>query len=390
MLKVGTPAGWEMRRVGDLVELTNGFPFRSDLFGPDGDLPLVRIRDLFSNAFTTFVNGPIPDEVVIRDGDIVIGMDGDFELTVWGRGPAALNQRMCLLRPRPGVDARFVAYALPRHLRVLNDLTFATTVKHLSSLDILSERILCPRDDEQKAVADHLDVETARIDSMLGLLSARLDVLDERFQAAILADLAAGSWPAMPLRRLARRVKTGGTPPYSDASGVPWYTPASFADRLALGEPVRTIPSAWLDSGEAVRFPANSTLIVGIGATAGRVAHLDHLASGNQQLTCVEVMDGVDARFVSWLLWTRTAQLRSVAPSTTLPIISNELLKAVPMACPPWSDQVALAHRWDEVARRTAFVGARTERLRAVLKERREAIVAAAVTGQLEIPRVPA
>jgi type I restriction enzyme S subunit len=71
-------------------------------------MPLVRIRDLFAKEFSTYVTGPIPPSVVLRDGDIVIGMDGDFETVLWRRGPAALNQRLCLLRPRDGVDARFV------------------------------------------------------------------------------------------------------------------------------------------------------------------------------------------------------------------------------------------------------------------------------------------
>lgn len=187
--------GWEMRRVGDLVDLTNGFPFDSERFGPEGTLPLVRIRDLFLDGFSTYVKGSIPDQVVLRDGDIVIGMDGDFELAVWQRGPAALNQRMCLLRPRAGVDARFVAYALPRHLHVLNDLTYATTVKHLSSFDILSERMLCPPVAVQRGVADYLDAETARIDNLVASLgggpssaqASLCGLLLERRQALITA-----------------------------------------------------------------------------------------------------------------------------------------------------------------------------------------------------------
>ena len=88
-----------------LVELTHGFPFDSDIFGPRATLPLVRIRDRLGRARDLRQCDSIPDDVILRDGDIVVGMDGDFELTVWRRGPAALNQRTCLLRPRPGVDA---------------------------------------------------------------------------------------------------------------------------------------------------------------------------------------------------------------------------------------------------------------------------------------------
>lgn len=181
------PAGWTVRRVGDLVKLTNGFPFPSDRFGPSGDMPLVRIRDLAGAEFETFVTGPVSPEFVIADGDVVIGMDGDFNLKRWNRGPAALNQRMCLLRPREGVDIRFVEYALPSILSIINDLTFATTVKHLSSSDVLGERIALPPLEEQRRIADFLDAETSRIDRLVGAsLRFRETLLERRAAGELL------------------------------------------------------------------------------------------------------------------------------------------------------------------------------------------------------------
>lgn len=107
-------------------------------------------------------------------------MDGDFNLTTWNRGPAALNQRVCLLRPRDSVDMRFIAYALPASLKIINDLTFATTVKHLSSTDVLKERITLPRLEEQRRIADFLDAETARIDQLLEVRHRQGAQLSER------------------------------------------------------------------------------------------------------------------------------------------------------------------------------------------------------------------
>lgn len=108
-LEPNLPAGWTVRRVGDLVTLVNGHPFDASEFGPSGQLPLVRIRDLLGEEFQTYVSGAVPSRAVLRDGDVVVGMDGDFNLVVWDRGTAALNQRLCILRPRPNVDIRFIA-----------------------------------------------------------------------------------------------------------------------------------------------------------------------------------------------------------------------------------------------------------------------------------------
>lgn len=385
----GVPAGWRLRRTRDLVELVNGFPFDSALFGPEGTFPLVRIRDLHLDEFATFVSGHVPDTVILRDGDIVIGMDGEFEVVLWRRGPAALNQRMCALRPRDGVDARFVAYALPRQLKVINDLTYATTVKHLSSFDILAERIALPPYPEQVAIADYLDAETRLIDIGARQLRARSRLLNERLRSRIVEDTNR-TRRQVPLKRVAERVKTGGTPAEGASGEVPWYTPASFGDRLAMYEPVRTVPKEWVADGTAVAFPANSTLVVGIGATAGRVAFLDHPASGNQQLTAITPTTACDPRFLAWQLWAISDLLRGIASTTTLPIIGNDLLKGVPVAVPSRADQAELAEVWSSEAARIERLERAADRQVDTLVERRQALIAAAVTGQLEIPGVAA
>ncbi|MEV6890922.1 restriction endonuclease subunit S [Kribbella sp. NPDC051137] len=179
------PAGWDLVRIRDVASLTNGYPFSSDDFAPSGDLPLVRIRDLLTNSFETFVSGESPRDARIDDGDLIIGMDGDFNVRLWKRGPAALNQRLCCLRPRQGTDIRFLAYALPRALSVINDLTFSTTVKHLSSSQVLSERIPWPQVEEQQRIADFLDDRISEIDRLMAVKEATVARLDERRVALI-------------------------------------------------------------------------------------------------------------------------------------------------------------------------------------------------------------
>ena len=47
---------WRERRVADLAELVNGHPFESADFADEGAVPLVRIRDILSKPFQTFVS----------------------------------------------------------------------------------------------------------------------------------------------------------------------------------------------------------------------------------------------------------------------------------------------------------------------------------------------
>ncbi|MFL0409676.1 restriction endonuclease subunit S [Microbacterium paludicola] len=203
-----------MHRLTQLAKLVNGVPFDSTYFSGSGDLPLVRIRDLNSNDFETFISRDlVPDAAVIRDGDVVIGMDGDFNAVLWSRGPAALNQRLCLLRATSGADPRFIAYAIPDALQRVNDLTWSTTVKHLSSAQVRAIRVPAYTPDQQRAIADFLDRETAQIDAFIAENEKLIALLTERRAAAIARELdAAEDSEDVALRVLLRAIEQGESP----------------------------------------------------------------------------------------------------------------------------------------------------------------------------------
>lgn len=157
-------------RVRDHFELINGFPYSSAGFNLEGNgKPVVRIRDLLSDDLPTFYQGDEGQDVVVRDGDIAIGMDGDFNSVTWAKGNALLNQRVCALRVKKtsAIDPRILGYQLPISLKIINDLTPWSTVKHLSALDVLSLRFPLFDLEAQRQIADFLDRETARIDLLI-------------------------------------------------------------------------------------------------------------------------------------------------------------------------------------------------------------------------------
>lgn len=195
---------WQKRRVSELAFLFNGFPFDAATFSSTEQMPLVRIRDLLADEFETYIpTESAPEGVLVRDDDVLVGMDGDFNVKLWHRGTAALNQRLCALRSRPGCDPRFLAYALPRQLKVINDLTYATTVKHLSSWQVAHITFWAPDVHEQRAIADFLDEQTSRIDTLINKQTRLISTLRERQGAFIAATTLRGT------DRTARLVDSG-------------------------------------------------------------------------------------------------------------------------------------------------------------------------------------
>ena len=195
------PEHWEVKRLVDLATLVNGFPFDSKLFDRFHGTPLVRIRDLFNPATEVKWSGdPVP-EAEIRDGDILIGMDGDFGVSWWAQGPAFLNQRLCCVRALSVyIGQRFLFYCLPLPLRALNDVTYATTVKHLSSLDVLKFRLPLPPLKEQRAISAFLDRETAKIDGLVARKERLVQLLQEKRTALITRAVTRGLDPNVPMK----------------------------------------------------------------------------------------------------------------------------------------------------------------------------------------------
>ncbi len=238
------PPHWGIARICDHAVVLNGYPFDSERFSTSDGMPLVRIRDMASEETEVrYAGEPVPEAVVHR-GDILIGMDGEFNSALWKGEDALLNQRVCCVRPRQTVDARFLAYVLPFPLRLINEFTYSTTVKHLSSFDVLKIRFPLPILETQRAIADHLDRETARLDGLVAAKERVLGLLGEKRRALITRAVTRGLDPRASLRD----------------SGIPWLDeiPAHWAaTRLKFVAEVRgglTLGKNY-GAGTLVRYP---------------------------------------------------------------------------------------------------------------------------------------
>jgi len=173
-------AGWKVRRLGDLLEVQNGYAFDSKEFNPAKGMPLIRIRSLKAGVETeTRFSGTYVNKYVVNAGDLLIGMDGEFGCYAWKGEPALLNQRVCRLQ---GFDLqlvpRFLFYGVNSYLKAIEDVTGFTTVKHISSKQILDIDFPIPPLPEQQRIVTLLDeafdgIAKAKANAEKNLLNAR-------------------------------------------------------------------------------------------------------------------------------------------------------------------------------------------------------------------------
>ena len=171
------PSKWHVVRLAVCSHIAAGYPFDAEKFNPTKGFPLVRIRDLQGGPIQTFFDGQWVKKAAIFDGDLLVGMDGDFVARIWQGGPALLNQRLARLRNKHGFDLRFIAYSTQPAIDEINAETNVTTVKHLSIGQIKKAVIPRPLFDDQVRIAGWLDIQTHRIDKRRELLSKKRELL---------------------------------------------------------------------------------------------------------------------------------------------------------------------------------------------------------------------
>ncbi len=151
--------GHEMTRLGEVMEITSGFAFKSSYFSTStSGLPLVRIRDVARGYSDTRYNGPYNDRYLVDDGDLLVSMDGEFRVRPWSGGPALLNQRVCRLEPDPNrLCKNYLRHLIAPELKRIEDRTPFVTVKHLAAKTVLAIEVPLPKLAEQQRITAILD-----------------------------------------------------------------------------------------------------------------------------------------------------------------------------------------------------------------------------------------
>ena len=178
-----------MAKLIDICDIQYGFPFDSKQFSECEGMPLIRIRDVVRGYSETYTTEQYSEEYVVNPGDMLIGMDGEFNIAKWRGTPALLNQRVCRVIPKESVFGDYIFYAMPKALKEIEDRTPFVTVKHLSAKEINKIVIPLPPLETQRQIAATLDQVTHTIDLCNEILE-KLDLLVKSRFVEMFGDLA--------------------------------------------------------------------------------------------------------------------------------------------------------------------------------------------------------
>lgn len=139
------PEGWDIKDIYSISSIIYGAPFSSKLFNDEHrGSPIVRIRDLKTQNTSTYTTEIHPKGYLIQNGDIVVGMDGEFRPYIWGSGEAWLNQRVCVFENKRPKGKVFLFCSIKPLLNLIEQTEAATTVIHIGKQDFDAFRIVMP------------------------------------------------------------------------------------------------------------------------------------------------------------------------------------------------------------------------------------------------------
>ncbi|CUN85212.1 restriction endonuclease subunit S [Agathobacter rectalis] len=203
-----------MTKLIDICDIQYGYAFDSACFTEDDSyLPLVRIRDVKRGFSETFYSGEYPEEYVIHKGDLIVGMDGEFNIARWKSIDALLNQRVCKLKAKEGTNEEYLRFALVKALKTIEDKTAFVTVKHLSAKELNKLELDMPGIEEQNVRAESM----AKLEKVISHRKEELSALDNLIKARFVEMFGnpvtnEKGWNQKQLGEITTKLGSGATP----------------------------------------------------------------------------------------------------------------------------------------------------------------------------------
>lgn len=323
------------------------------------------------------------------------------------------------VRPAPNVEPRYLLYVLAAvyYTRVNERSIKQTTgIQNLDTTSFFSEPWATPKVEKQRAIADFLDRGTSRIDELLRLRTMLAHRIRERLMSQLSALVTGtltrtsmmsteipgipkcpGHWDVVPLRRLPCEVQTGpfGSQLHANdyvSDGFPVVNPANIVDGQILADASVTVDESTRNRlGRHILQPGD--VVFGRRGQLGRAGLVTDKEAGWVCGTgCLRVRFLKPTFHPDYLrhflrLPVIAQYFESIAVGTTMENLNTESLLGMPLLVPPIADQAAIAKEANERAKRTRRLVDRIEAQRHLLTERRQALITAAVTGQLDVAK---
>ena len=139
----GVPEGWKKEWLINLANIQYGYAFDGSLFNnKKKGTPIIRIRNVPSGLTEDYTSEEADSQYIVHNGEIVVGMDGEFHINSWCGDDSYLVQRTCCVRPMKPAIKGWLLLAIYEPIKYFEKTVVGATVAHLGKKHIDTIKLL--------------------------------------------------------------------------------------------------------------------------------------------------------------------------------------------------------------------------------------------------------
>ncbi|MDW2032970.1 restriction endonuclease subunit S [Vibrio sp. 665] len=353
----------------------------------------------------------------IKDGDLVVSVVGTLgrsficDKTLEGMN---LSRALARLQVKSKSKARFLQYLIDS--KSFDDYTNVTCTgaaqKVFNMEDLSNWAIPEPPSSDIETIANFLDHETAKIDTLIEKQQQLIKLLKEKRQAVISHAVTKGLNPDAPMKdsgvewlgevpehwsvcklKWKARTTSGGTPTtskyelYYEGGDISWIRTTDLNNGVLRDAPIRITQKAVNDTACSL-LPLNSVLLAMYGGAGsiGKHSLLKFESTINQAVCGILPTDSFNPEYLHrFYEFYRPFWMIGAAGTRKDPNIGQDDIKEGKVLLPPLSEQEAISSYIDEIQSRFDLLTKKAEEAITFMQERRTALISAAVTGKIDV-----
>ncbi|MGV2894531.1 restriction endonuclease subunit S [Achromobacter sp. AGC78] len=419
------PSDWTVEKLKFFAKFAGGgTPSKDEPIYWGGEIPWVSPKDMkrplireTEDYITSEGLGNSPCALIPPSSVLTVVRSGILQHTIpvaINTVPVTLNQDMKALIPDDRMDSRYLAYQIEGCQKELREewVKQGATVESIEHQRMVDSRLAVPSPDEQQAIADYLDAEIARIDTLIHEKDELIGLLREWRQSVIVEAVTKGldksaamkpsgvswlgnlpaNWDEAQIRHVTSRVTDGAhVSPDTSSPDMPFVSTVDIKnEKIDFDNCLGTTSASYEILKRTGCKPFKGDVLFSKDGTIGRTCVVDYerefVVASSLVIISPEI-DFIESRYLSY--WLNNSLLKQhyelLLAGAALRRISIEKVSRLPVFLPTTSEQQAIADYLDTETAKIDDLIAHTHDEIALLKELRAATIADGVLGRIDV-----
>ena len=418
------PTQWKLAEIKRFAQVQGGYAFDSSLFLDDGE-PVIRIGDINQDGHISLNNCKCVSSTIakkfqqftVNTGELVMAMTGaTIGKAGWYKNadPALVNQRVGIFKcDEKNLVYRYLWFLLSSsgYQEYIQLTAFGGAQPNISDTGMVAYRTAIPNIPDQTQIANFLDHETAKIDTLIEKQQQLITLLQEKRQAVISHAVTRGLNPDAPMKdsgvewlgevpehwvvsrykfctsRVVVGIAEAATHAYAD-NGVPLIRSTNIHEEGLNTSDLLYLKKHFADLNTSKYLYSNDIVTVRTGYPGISTVIPETLPQSQCFTNLITTpTNKFNSYFLSEYLNSHTGKsyFKLLGWGSAQKNISVPILQNIPIAYPEIEEQNKIVFHVLEQRNRFSNLIGKMKKQVDLLQERRTALISAAVTGKIDV-----